>query len=232
MRNTARWTRSSWLAGLLVALILPTCAWAADMSTKAPAQTQEADPPWYVRVGLGSVLFDSDATIYTPAGIVPGASAHAGNNLTALFEVGYFINDNIAVSLTGGYPPTTTLTGVGTAKGLGALGDVTYGPATATLHYHFKNFGLIQPYVGAGVGYAIIFNASDGAVKDLHVSGAPAFVLQAGVDYVIDRNWVAFVDVKKLFLAVDATGFLGPVPVRADVSLDPLVLFTGIAYRF
>lgn len=218
------------LALLLALLGWPAGLWAADLGTAPPAPVQ--DPLWYVRVGLGGVVFDSGASIRTPYGPVTGASATADNNLTALFEIGYFVSDAVAVSLTGGYPPTTTLTGTGTAAALGALGDVTYGPATLTAHYHFKGFGPWQPYLGAGVGYAIIFNSSDGAVKNLNVSGAPAFVLQAGVDYIIDRNWAVFVDVKKLFLSVNASGTLGPTPVRADVTLDPLVLFTGIAYRF
>ncbi|MFS8038967.1 OmpW/AlkL family protein [Xanthobacter sp. AM11] len=219
-------------AGMAAALALPACGQAADLAAAPAAAPAMPDPAWYVRVGLGGVLFDSGATITTPLGTVAGASAHAENNLTALVEVGYFLYDNIAISLTGGYPPTTTLSGTGTATALGTLGKVTYGPATLTAHYHFKDFGPIQPYVGAGVGYSIIFNSTSGAVQNLSVRGAPAFVLQAGVDYILARNWAVFFDVKKLFLSVDATGTLGGVPVSADVKLDPLVLFTGITYRF
>lgn len=219
-------------AGMTAAIALPACVSAADLAAAPTTAAALPDPSWYVRVGLGGVLFDSGATITSSMGPVTGASAHADNNLTALFEVGYFLYDNIAVSLTGGYPPTTSLNGAGTATALGTLGKVTYGPATLTAHYHFKNFGPIQPYVGAGLGYAIIFNSASGTVQNLSVNGAPAFVLQAGVDYILARNWAVFFDVKKLFLSVDATGTLGGMPIAADVKLDPLVLFTGITYRF
>ena len=185
------------------------------------------------KVGPGGVFFDSSAKLYNAAGQVDGASARATDNLAALFEIGYFFTNEIAVSLTGGVPPTTTLNGRGTASAFGTLGKVTYGPATLTAHYHFKDFGALQPYAGLGVGYAIIFGQQDGAVQQLKVKGAPAFVMQAGADWMIDKNWGVFVDVKKLLLSVDASGnLLGAVPVTARVRLDPTIVFTGVSYRF
>lgn len=234
MSNTGWRSLVAGAVGVVGAIAVPADVNAADLAAApAPAAaTSLPDPSWYVRLGVGGVLFDSGATITSSMGPVTGASAHADNNLTALFEVGYFFTDNIAVSLTGGYPPTTSLTGTGTATALGTLGKVTYGPATLTAHYHFKNFGPIQPYVGVGLGYGLIFNSTSGAVQNLSVNGAPAFVLQAGVDYILARNWAVFFDVKKLYLSVDATGTLGGMPIAADVKLDPLVLFTGVTYRF
>ena len=214
------------LAG--AALLTATTAFAADIGKPAKPE----DPKWFIKLGPGGVLFNSSAKLSTPLGQVPGASARAGNNLAALFGVGYFVTDNIAVELGAGIPPTTALDGRGTAAPLGTLGKVTYGPATLTATYHLKDFGAFQPYAGLGAGYAIIFDAKDGTVTNLSVKGAPAFVLQAGVDYAIDRNWAAFVDVKQLFFSVDAAGNLGPTPVTAKVRLDPTVVFTGIAYRF
>jgi len=216
------------LAGTALMALFAAPGFAADMATPAKPE----DPKWFFKLGPGGVLFNSSAKIYTPAGQVPGASARASNNVAALFSVGYFVSDAIALELGAGIPPTTTLGGRGTAAPLGTLGKVTYGPAMLTATYHFKNFGAIQPYAGLGGAYAIIFDSKDGTVTNLSVKGAPAFVLQAGVDYAIDRNWAAFVDVKQLFLSVDATGNLGPTPVSAKVRLDPTVVFGGIAYRF
>jgi outer membrane protein len=55
---------------------------------------------------------------------------------------------------------------------------------------------------------------------------------QAGADIMIDQHWGVFVDAKKAILRTNATGFLGPLPVRADVRLDPTVLSGGVTYRF
>lgn len=232
MRTVVEGKFAALLAGAMVVTAVSGSALAADMSAPGQASAKPADPAWFIKLGPAGVFFDSSAKLNSPAGQVPGASARADNNFAGLFEVGYFFTDNLAVSLTAGIPPTTTLNGRGTALGLGQLGKVTYGPATLTAHYHYKGLGNFQPYAGLGVGYAFIFGSKDGSVTNLDVKGAPAFVMQAGVDYAIDRNWAAFVDVKHLLLSVDATGNLGPTPVTAKVRLDPTIVFSGIAYRF
>ncbi len=227
-----RLDEKSMIRTLLAATALVVTAagpgFAADAGTKAKVE----DPRWFFKIGPGGVMFNSSAKLYAAGTLVPGASARASNNLAALFGVGYFVSDNIALELGAGVPPTTTLAGRGTAAPLGTLGKVTYGPATLTATYHFKDFGAIKPYVGLGGAYAIIFDAKDGSVTNLSVKGAPAFVMQAGVDYAIDRNWAVFVDVKQLLLSVDASGNIGPTPVTAKVRLDPTVVFGGVAYRF
>lgn len=208
--------------------IVGTGVSAADLG--APAKPEE--PKWFFKIGPGGVFFNSSAKLYTPAGQVPGASARASNNFAALFGIGYFVTHDIAVEVGLGIPPTASLGGRGTASALGTAGKVTYGPATLTATYHFRDFGAFQPYAGLGGGYGFIFDSKDGSVSNLSVKGAPAFVLQAGFDFAIDRNWAAFVDVKQLFLSVDASGNLGPTPVTAKVRLDPTVIYSGIAYRF
>ena len=223
---------TSALRALLAATALVAVASAPGFAADVGAPAKPADPKWFIKIGPGGVLFNSSAKLYTPLGQVPGASARASNNLAALFAAGYFVTDNIALELGAGVPPTTALGGRGTAAALGTLGKVTYGPATLTATYHFKDFGAIQPYIGLGGAYAIIFDSKDGSVTNLSVKGAPGAGLQAGVDYAIDRNWAAFVDVKQLFLSVDASGNIGPTPVTAKVRLDPTVVFGGIAYRF
>lgn len=225
-----KYGKRSLLAGLaLMSSTMLTVA--ADKPGAAPVKP--LDPSWFVKIGPAGVFFDSGAKLYTAAGQVDGATARATDNLAALFEIGYFVTDNVAISLTGGVPPTTTLNGRGTAAGFGTLGKVTYGPATLTANYHFKDFGALQPYAGLGVGYAFIFGQKDGAVQQLSVKGAPAFVMQAGTDWQIDKNWGVFLDVKKLLLSVDASGNIpGPGAVTARVKLDPTIVFTGISYRF
>jgi len=232
MRTVVEGKFKALLAGAMLATAVSGSALAADLSAPGQVAAKPADPAWFIRLGPAGVFFDSSAKLYTAAGQVPGASAHADDNFSGLFEFGYFFTDNIAVSLTGGVPPTTTLNGRGTAAALGALGQVTYGPATLTAHYHYKGLGNFQPYAGLGIGYAFIFGSKDGSVTNLDVKGAPAFVMQAGLDYAVNRNWSAFVDVKHLLLSVDASGNLGPTPVTARVRLDPTIVFSGIAYHF
>jgi outer membrane protein len=181
---------------------------------------------------VAGLLFDSSATIALGGATYPGASAKAGNNVTALFEVGYFATKNISVQFTGGYPPTATLTGAGSLAGFGALGKATYGPAAVTVSWHFKELGAFQPYVGVGAAYAIIFGTSDGVVKNLSIPGAGAFVVQGGADYYLNRNWSLFVDAKYILLGVNATGNALGQPVVAHVNLDPTVISGGVSYHW
>jgi outer membrane protein W len=48
----------------------------------------------------------------------------------------------------------------------------------------------------------------------------------------INPRWGAFIDVKKAWVGTLATAFLGPNPVRAKVSIDPIVANFGLTYRF
>ncbi|MFG1244369.1 OmpW/AlkL family protein [Xanthobacter versatilis] len=219
-------------AGFAAAMMLSSVSLSCAADLLEPAPLAEASSPWFIRLGAAGVFFDSSASLKLAAQPVPGASAVADDNYTAMFEVGWYLNKNISFSITGGYPPTSSLHGVGTAAPFGVIGEATYGPAVLAAQYHFTDFGNFQPYVGGGLTYAIIFNSIDGAVTGLKVTGAPGLAVHAGFDYMIDRHWGLFVDVKKLWLTVDAAGSLLGLPVTADVKLDPVVASTGVTYRF
>jgi outer membrane protein len=220
--------------GLVFAILVAAVpARAADpVATTNPTVPTGVVSPWFLRLGAAGVLFDSSASIKLAGAPVPGASAKAADNLTAMFEFGYYLNPNLSLQFTGGFPPTTTLTGKGTIAPLGTLGKATYGPAAISASYHFTDFGAFKPYVGAGALYAIVFSTRDGAVTGLKVDGAPGALVQAGFDYALDKNWSIFVDAKKLFLSVDARGTALGAPVTAHIRLDPTIVSTGIAYRW
>lgn len=235
---------------------LATLAQAADIPVyKAPAKLAVAPaaeplPSWYVRLGLLAAFPDTSASFTLGGAPFVGGDATSNDNYTLGFDVGYFFTPNIAISLAAGIPPTLKLYGAGTiepalaAAGLdNYLGSVLWGPAMLTGHYHFTNFGPFQPYIGAGVAYAIIFKNNDNTLVDLDVKNNFGFVLQGGFDYMLTRNWGLFLDVKYVWLETDATANvitspasiaagLAGLPVTAHVKLDPWVVFTGITYRF
>jgi outer membrane protein len=96
----------------------------------------------------------------------------------------------------------------------------------------FVDLGRFQPYLGAGPAFMYVFDDNDGLMNRLKVKEAVGFAFQAGADFMIDQHWGLFVDAKKAILRTHATGFLGVLPVKADVKLDPLVLSGGLTYRF
>jgi outer membrane protein len=203
-----------------------------------PAEATEpsAASGFYVDVGLAGLLFDTNASINAAGSQLPGSGLHASNNFTLGLGVGYFVTPNVSLLGILGVPPTTTLTGQGTLGGI-TLGKVTYGPSMLVANYHFRQFGALQPFLGAGVTYTVIFGTKDNAIVNLRVNNSIGGVIRAGFDVMFSDRWGAFVSVNKVFVATNASGnaaipTLVGAPVSAHVSFNPLVLFSGITYRF
>jgi outer membrane protein len=226
------------LAGAALGLLVMKAgaAMAADLpSTKdvvAPPAAALEDPHWFFRLGAAGLFYNASANLTLGGTPVLGGSATAPNNVTALVEFGYFITPNVSVQITGGYPPTATLNGAGTISNLGTLGKVTYGPAALTANYYFKGLGPLQPYLGIGGAYSIIFGTQNGVVQNLKIDGNVGFVIQGGADYYLNRNWSVFVDAKHIFLKVNASGDAMNLPVRATVTVDPTIVTGGVSYHW
>jgi outer membrane protein len=205
------------------------------------SQAAHADPVLqvgniFVRGGFAYAAFDTDASVSAAGRPVPGANVRVTNNAAFMAELGYYVLPFLSVSASAGYPPTTKLVGEGTLAPLGVLGRVTYGTTAIALQYHAPPLWRFRPYIGGGVDYTYIFNNDDGAMKHLRVDNSVGPVLQAGVDFRIDRHVSLFGDVKKIWLKTDANASfptqIGAIPSHTRITLNPLVLNIGVSYRF
>jgi len=184
-------------------------------------------------VQFGFALFkQADEGALTVAG-TPFAGADFETELgkTVTLEVGTFLRDGFAVSVSGMLPVTTPNIGTGTLSGLGNLGNETIGFYSATAHYHFGDGDAVSPYLGGGLGYMHVFSSEGVAISDLAIRSSFGAVLQAGVDVALTDNVGAFVDVKRYFVSTLATGSLGGAPVAAQTKVDPWVVSAGISLR-
>lgn len=225
--------RKVWAGAFASVLLHTAAAGAADLARRSDVpQAPSFLSGFYVHAGPAGLILGESAKIALGGTRVPGASVEVNPQVTAAAELGYFFTPNLAASFTGGYPPTVDIMGRGTVGSLGRMGSMTYGPATLTAHYHFTGFGAIQPYVGAGPTFMYVFNANDGALNNLKVNNALGFAVQIGADIMLNERWGAFIDVKKAYLRTTATGTLGGVPTKSKVTVDPLVIHTGVTYRF
>jgi outer membrane protein len=223
--------------GILLAAVVVSCtaAQAADlpsMPASAPATVSEVPLGFYAHVGPAGLIMDEGATLKVAGQKLTGATIAIKSQVTAAIEFGYFVTPNVAVSFTGGVPPLAKIEADGTLKGYPTIGKVSYGPMTLTAHYHFLDLGRFQPYLGAGPAFMYVFDDNDGMMSHLKVKEAVGVAFQAGADIMLDQHWGMFIDVKKAVLRTHATGFLGAAPVKASVTLDPLVLSGGVSYRF
>lgn len=220
--------------GLFASLAATAGAAAADLGRRS----EPMPPPltefqrFYLHVGPAGLFYSEGAKMRAGGVPVPGADVRIPNSLTVAAEIGYFFTPNFAIGLAGGYPPLVKVEAKGSITGLGTLGKVDGGPMALTAQYHFTGLGRFQPYIGAGPSLMVVFKSHDGAVTDVKTDHALGFAGQVGFNYMLDNNWGVFVDLKKVYLRARTSGSLGGAPIRATVTLDPLVLHTGLTYKF
>lgn len=154
-----------------------------------------------------------------------GGKIHADNAVVPEVDLTYFFTQNIAAELiaaTSKHDLKYNTTDLGHAWVL---------PPTVTLQYHFTPDNALSPYIGAGLNYSV-FYGEDAATgfSNLKVDNGVGVALQAGADYWVNKNWGFNVDVKKLWLNVDAQVNNGAV--TADIDMDPWIIGAGVSYRF
>ena len=203
-----------------------------------------ADKNWEVRVGYGHVglgdVQKNGNSLTVGGGAVPPLDAGAANNKTLLFDISRRIGDTKWKGrFFGGIPPEATLkvshTGAGLPPVGTKLGKISYAPAVLSATYDLPKLGKIQPYIGGGINYTIVYNEKDGLLKNVQVSNGVAPVVQIGADMEVAKGWTVGLDVRKIFLDVDATANLGTstgAPVAVDLQVDPLVVMLSVGKSF
>lgn len=206
-------------------------ALALSAAAASSAKAEDASK-WFVHVGPAIVAPDESAKMTAGGSAVPGATVSIPSRWTIEGELGRYITPNIAIAVAAGYPPTFKVNGAGAIAGVGEAGKMTGGPAGVLVQYHFNRNGMVQPYVGAGASFLVVFDTKDGAMTNLKAKSNIGTALQAGADIMFNDRWGAFVDVKKAWVGTVATGSMFGAPVRAKVSVDPIVGNFGLAYHF
>jgi outer membrane protein len=206
----------------------------AALALAAVATTARAEDAsrWFAHLGPAQVAPHESAKMTAGGAAVPGGTVSIPSEWTVEGELGYFVTPNIAIAVAVGVPPTFTVNAAGSLAAVGKAGEMTGGPAGVLLQYHFNRQGRIQPYVGAGASFLVVFDTKDGAMTNLKAKSAIGTALQAGADLMINDRWGAFIDVKKAYVGTVATGAMFGAPVRAKVTVDPLVSSFGLTYRF
>lgn len=202
---------------------LAAAALAAATIALPIAEAAAGDSPWMIRGRVIGVIPQEDSSLTPNIGEVEAEGA-----VVPEIDITYFATPNIAFELIAATSPhdmSVDLTGGGNLD----LGSVWVLPPTLLAQYHFLPEGEFRPYVGAGINYTHLWNVDDTAGTSVDYDGGWGWALQAGVDVPIDENWVWNLDVKKIFVNVDATVNSA---VQADVDLDPWVIGTGVGYRF
>ncbi|WP_211707767.1 OmpW/AlkL family protein [Paraburkholderia aspalathi] len=217
-------------------LLAGTTARAAGAENGQPDSTatsaeQLPTSGFFLNAGPGGVLFDAGASVKAAGVSIPGATVNVDSNATLIVSGGYHYGP-YQISVTGGFPPLTSIRGAGALAPLGLLGQARYGPLIVEGQYRFPQIGRFQPYIGGGPVFLIIFRNTDGAVHSLKVNGSTGGVVGGGFDYILSKQWSINFAVKKIFLSTSASGYLGQTPISARIRLDPVLVTLGVSRHF
>ena len=216
-------------------------AQAADVPAQMAIASDAPAPfrPVFVRLGATGAFFDQGLGGASIAGQpVIGGGLKTGPVVTAAAEAGYFFTRQIAVSISGGWPPRLAEKGTGVLAPFGTLARERVGAITTTAHYHF-DYGRLHPYLGGGLAYAVVFHNAPGAIAQPVLRDGVGGAVVGGVDVDLDDRWSLFVDIKDAWVAQRMSGLAAPVPggpavlpLKTRLHSDIVLVTGGIGYRF
>jgi outer membrane protein len=184
---------------------------------------------WIIRGGVTIVSPDSDSS-EVPG--FPGSKVEVDDDTALGINFGYFYTNNWAIEVLLATPFTHDIKGAGSISGLGKIGEVEMLPPTVNIQYHFMPQSSIKPYLGAGLTYFwVLDETTSGALAgtSLDIDNSLGFDVQAGVDFMLNQNWLINLDLRYVALETDASVGGGP---KFNVTLDPWVYTLAVGYKF
>lgn len=195
-----------------------------------------------VRVGAATVAPDESTSNIVVGGNDLGVALGIDNNTQLGLNVAWFFADNMNLEVLAATPFKHDVNfSVTDPLGTGdQLGEVTHLPPTVTVNYYFNDpSSALQPYVGVGLNYTIIFDeeftpANDAiGLTDLSLDNSFGLAAQLGVDYMLNDKWFLNGSVRWIDIDSEASFNLnGTAGVVGSIEIDPLVYTVSVGYRF
>jgi outer membrane protein len=205
---------------------------------------QDSSTPLTLTSPLSGVIADTGATVHTAS--------------TWGVSFSHFLTDNWAVALDIGMPPTYKLYGTGILAPSGQIGQAKQlAPTVLGKYFFFDANAQFRPFVGLGVSRVsykdveltssfqdamalMLAQVSQNQIiaanttADLDNSWAP--VVNVGASYAITKQWyanfsVSYIKLKTTANLTTATN-IGPVYSTTSLTIDPIVTYASVSYRF
>jgi outer membrane protein len=187
-------------------------------------------------------------------GTIPGSGASIDSADTLGLAITHFWTDNFATTLDAGIPPRFHLKAEGAvlaSQGVTDIGSAKqWSPAIVAKWFFGDAKSKFRPFIGAGVSYvwytgvelsqpfqnaATITGAT--GTSSAHLSSSWAPVANVGATYNFDDNWSLSLSVSYIPLKTNADvtttgGGAGTTVAHTTLTIDPLVTFLSVGYRF
>jgi outer membrane protein len=198
------------------------CAAVLAMAAVGPASAAGAGS-WVFKVGVHNVNPKSDN-----GSLADGAlDVEIGGNTRPTIGLGYWLTDNLQLDVLGAIPFQHDL------KLNGAdAGDFKHLPPTVTLQYHFNPAGDINPFVGVGLNYTLVYDESPAgpiAGTDLAIDNSFGVALQGGIEFKLNDQWSIAGDVR--WMDIDSKVKVDGADV-GTVHVDPICVGIFAVYNF
>ena len=162
-------------------------------------------------------------------------SFNVDNNTQLGLTMTWMATDNVGIELLAATPFRHH---VGTAP-TGDLATVSHLPPSLMAQWYFFDAqSKVRPYLGAGINYTTFFDekfnstGKEAGLSDLSLKDSWGAAGQAGVDYLINRDWLINMSVWYMDIDTTADYKLGGVKQHDDIRLDPWVFMFSAGYRF
>ena len=109
----------------------------------------DTDSPWFIRAGVGVLLFADSATLRAGGNVVPGAGLEISDATTFVFDIGYELSPVWTATFSAGVPPRLDLDGTGIFQGV-SYGTTKFAPVALSLQRHFFVTPRSSIYLGVG----------------------------------------------------------------------------------
>lgn len=243
-------------AALLASLLVPGAAVAADLIYE-PEPIPEIGASWYLRGDIGISHQRTDGihnALYDLATSVDVREEEFDASWFAGLGIGYKINDNFRVDITGEYRGKSDFYGLDVIDGGSTINEFITEKSEATFlvnaYWDITNWNGIVPFIGAGVGasYNKIHGLTDTNLADLPDGGGYAdsngewqfaWALHAGLGFEITKNLTLEVAYRYLHLgdakSGDIIGNDGTNDINNPLEFDDLAshdIKVGLRYLF
>jgi outer membrane protein len=201
---------------------------AASLATAGAVQAQD----WTFKTSVTRYTTDSKSDGLMGIGLPPGSDAETGNATTALLILERRLSDNLGIELALGIPPRIKARATGPVAFLGEVVSAKLLAPALILNYHFGSPGdTWRPYVGAGISYVKFDSIRTQYPFDVEIKDAVGPIVQAGIDFAIDRQWGGFASVALPRTKTDLVG-VGATVLTTTIDFRPVVYSVGISYKF
>jgi outer membrane protein W len=116
------------------------------------------------------------------------------------------------------------------------IGRAQLYPVTAVLRWHLLPEGrFITPYIGAGVSHIVLRNIErqvSASGRGVRFSDPTGLVLNAGTYLNLSSRWSITADARYVPIETNARATIVGTSSSSDFTLHPLLVSTGLGYRF